>query len=109
VELTVRDEGPGIDPEMMKNLFVPFVTTKDRGTGLGLAISQRIVEELGGRIDVRSQPGMGSAFTVALPAAHPVTASPTPPAVHSNARDSGGSEVANITEDQPQVARHGGE
>jgi signal transduction histidine kinase len=109
VELTVRDEGPGIDPEMMKNLFVPFVTTKDRGTGLGLAISQRIVEELGGRIDVRSQPGMGSAFTVALPAAHPITASPTPPAVRSAERDSGESAAPGVAEAQPRVARHGGE
>jgi signal transduction histidine kinase len=107
VELTVRDEGPGIDPEMMKNLFVPFVTTKDRGTGLGLAISQRIVEELGGRIDVRSQPGAGSAFTVALPAAHPITASPTPPAVRSATRGSGESEAMNVNVGDPRIARRG--
>jgi signal transduction histidine kinase len=109
VELTVRDEGPGIDPEMMKNLFVPFVTTKDRGTGLGLAISQRIVEELGGRIDVRSQLGAGSAFTVALPAAHPITASPTPPAARSVEPESGEAEGAAVPSDQPRVARHGAE
>ncbi|NLE85336.1 MAG: GAF domain-containing protein [Myxococcales bacterium] len=69
VEITVSDQGPGLDPRVMKNLFVPFVTTKDRGTGLGLAISQRIVEEMGGRIEVSSQPGQGSAFSVVLPAA----------------------------------------
>ncbi len=84
VELTVRDEGPGIDPEMIKSLFVPFVTTKDRGTGLGLAISQRIVEDMGGRIDVRSQVGQGSAFTVALPVAYPVAATPTLPPVDAS-------------------------
>ncbi len=67
VEVSVRDEGPGVDPEVMENLFVPFVTTKDRGTGLGLAISQRIVAEMGGRIDVTSRAGQGSAFTVVLP------------------------------------------
>jgi signal transduction histidine kinase len=69
VEVAVRDEGPGIAPSVMKNLFVPFVTTKERGTGLGLAISQRVVAEMGGRIDAVSSPGMGSTFTVLLPAA----------------------------------------
>src|SRR5690606_1781982 len=44
VEISVRDDGAGITPQVLKNLFVPFFTTKDRGTGLGLAISQRIVE-----------------------------------------------------------------
>ena len=69
VEIAVRDEGPGIAPQVMKNLFVPFVTTKERGTGLGLAISQRVVAEMGGRIDAVSRPGMGSTFTVLLPVA----------------------------------------
>jgi signal transduction histidine kinase len=69
VEIAVRDEGPGIAPQVMKNLFVPFVTTKERGTGLGLAISQRVVAEMGGRIDAVSRPGLGSTFTVVLPVA----------------------------------------
>jgi signal transduction histidine kinase len=69
VEIAVRDEGPGIAPQVMKNLFVPFVTTKERGTGLGLAISQRVVAEMGGRIDAVSRPGQGSTFTVLLPVA----------------------------------------
>ena len=69
VEIAVRDEGPGIAPQVMKNLFVPFVTTKERGTGLGLAISQRVVAEMGGRIDAVSRPGLGSTFTVLLPVA----------------------------------------
>jgi signal transduction histidine kinase len=64
----VRDAGPGIAPQVLKNLFVPFFTTKDRGTGLGLAISQRMVEEMGGRIEVMSQLGDGATFTVLLPA-----------------------------------------
>ena len=76
VEISVRDEGPGIAPHVMKNLFVPFVTTKDRGTGLGLAISQRVVAEMGGRIDVTSRTGMGSTFTVVLPAATDAAAEP---------------------------------
>jgi two-component system sensor histidine kinase HydH len=69
VEVSVSDSGPGIAPQVLKNLFVPFFTTKDRGTGLGLAISQRMVEEMGGRIEVVSHLGAGATFTVLLPAA----------------------------------------
>lgn len=68
VEVRVRDTGPGIPPEVLANLFVPFVTTKDRGTGLGLAISQRIVAAAGGRILVRTREGEGTTFVVRLPA-----------------------------------------
>ena len=71
VAIAVKDNGPGIAPEVRSNLFVPFFTTKDRGTGLGLAISQRMVEEMGGRIEVSSQPGQGATFTVVLPAQLP--------------------------------------
>jgi two-component system, NtrC family, sensor histidine kinase HydH len=71
VEVSVRDVGPGIAPQVLKNLFVPFFTTKDRGTGLGLAISQRMVEEMGGRIEVASHLGDGATFTVLLPSGEP--------------------------------------
>jgi signal transduction histidine kinase len=67
VEVSVRDRGPGIAPQVLKNLFVPFFTTKERGTGLGLAISQRMVEEMGGRIEVNSDLGDGATFSVRLP------------------------------------------
>jgi len=79
VEIAVRDEGPGIAPQVQKNLFVPFFTTKDRGTGLGLAISQRVVEEMGGRIEVVSRPGAGSTFSLVLPAVAEAHLSPRPP------------------------------
>lgn len=68
VEIAVRDDGPGIQPQVLENLFVPFFTTKVQGTGLGLAISQRLVEAMGGRILVASQLGQGSTFSVVLPA-----------------------------------------
>jgi signal transduction histidine kinase len=68
VEIAVRDEGPGIQPQVLENLFVPFFTTKIQGTGLGLAISQRLIESMGGRILVASQPGQGSTFSVVMPA-----------------------------------------
>ena len=83
VEVSVRDAGPGIAPSVLRNLFVPFFTTKDRGTGLGLAISQRMVEEMGGRIEVTSHLGAGATFTVLLPAGeahgHRAGLSPSPP------------------------------
>ncbi len=68
VEVHVADTGPGIPQKVLKNLFVPFVTTKDRGTGLGLAISQRIVNAAGGHIEPRSSAGIGTTFVVRLPA-----------------------------------------
>jgi two-component system sensor histidine kinase HydH len=69
VEVSVRDTGPGISPKVLRNLFVPFFTTKSEGTGLGLAISQSIVQNAGGTIEVHSQPGAGTRFTIVLPAA----------------------------------------
>jgi two-component system sensor histidine kinase HydH len=68
VELSVSDTGPGIPQKVLANLFVPFVTTKNRGTGLGLAITQRIVNGAGGHIEVRSHEGIGTTFVVRLPA-----------------------------------------
>jgi len=68
IEVSVRDNGPGITQAVMKTLFVPFVTTKQQGTGLGLAISQSIVQTAGGSIEVQSQPGTGTRFTIILPA-----------------------------------------
>lgn len=77
VAIAVRDEGPGISRAALKNIFLPFFTTKDQGTGLGLAISQRIVETAGGRIEVRSREGEGTTFEVVLPAAE-AFGTPTP-------------------------------
>jgi two-component system sensor histidine kinase HydH len=68
VEIAVRDTGPGIAAPTLKHLFVPFFSTKATGTGLGLAISQRLAQEAGGTIEVASQEGAGSTFTIVLPA-----------------------------------------
>jgi signal transduction histidine kinase len=67
LEVRFRDTGVGIPPGDQRNLFIPFFTTKEKGTGLGLPISQRIIENHGGTIEVRSQPGEGATFTVLLP------------------------------------------
>jgi two-component system, NtrC family, sensor histidine kinase HydH len=67
VEIAITDHGPGITPEVRANLFVPFFTTRAQGTGLGLAISERIVQEMGGRIEVLTTEGAGSTFSVQLP------------------------------------------
>jgi two-component system, NtrC family, sensor histidine kinase HydH len=69
LEIAVADLGPGISKKVLKNLFVPFFTTKDSGTGLGLAISQRIVQSAGGSIEIATQEGEGTTFSVLLPAA----------------------------------------
>jgi CheY-like chemotaxis protein len=65
----IADTGPGMPPEVLKNLFTPFFTTKPAGvgTGLGLTICQRIISDLGGEISVQSEAGKGTVFRVCLP------------------------------------------
>jgi len=80
VEIGVHDTGPGISQKVLKNLFVPFFTTKEKGTGLGLAISQSIVQNAGGSIQVQSQASLGTKFVVSLPAADEALSTPLPTA-----------------------------
>lgn len=70
VQISFEDNGMGIEEDSIDNIFDPFYTTKDpgSGTGLGLSISQRIVETFNGKIEVQSEPGKGTKFTVSLPA-----------------------------------------
>jgi len=71
--ISVADTGIGIEAEDYRKLFEPFrqidtgLARNHEGTGLGLAICRRLTELLGGRIDVESEPGIGSTFTVTLP------------------------------------------
>lgn len=71
VRVSVIDHGVGMTPEVKAHVFDPFFTTKtgDRGTGLGLSVSEGIVAGHGGRVEVESEPGVGSAFHVVMPAA----------------------------------------
>ncbi len=68
-KFTVSDTGQGIDPENLAKIFDPFFTTREvgKGSGLGLSIIHGIIEQHGGSIDVESQLGQGTAFTVSLP------------------------------------------
>ncbi|MDR0477642.1 MAG: hypothetical protein LBH14_06875 [Desulfobulbaceae bacterium] len=69
IAIRVEDNGPGIDPEVMKQIWDPFFTTKEQGqgTGLGLSISQNIIKTLGGEIGVAGRQGGGTVFTITLP------------------------------------------
>jgi two-component system, NtrC family, sensor kinase len=69
VQIEVQDDGTGIPPELVSQMFEPFFTTKERGhgLGLGLAISRMIVERHQGHIDVKSELGRGTLFTITLP------------------------------------------
>jgi len=70
VHLTVRDDGVGIAADNLPRIFDPFFSQRaggGQGTGLGLTICRSIIEDLGGSIAVRSHPGGGTRFTVALP------------------------------------------
>jgi len=69
VRMVVRDDGAGIPPDLLPRLFEPFLTTKEvgRGVGLGLAISRSILERHNGSIEVQSELGRGTTFTVTLP------------------------------------------
>ncbi|WP_271008097.1 ATP-binding protein [Paucibacter sp. B51] len=73
--ISVRDNGQGMPPEVMRRIFDPFFTTKPvgQGTGLGLSLSFSIVKKHGGRIEVESEPGVGSCFKVWIPVQGPGT------------------------------------
>jgi len=67
VEIVVRDNGPGVPPEVRDKIFAPFITTKKDGSGIGLAMARKIVECHHGLIDVETAAGEGCAFRVRLP------------------------------------------
>jgi signal transduction histidine kinase len=67
VRLEVHDDGPGIPPEEASKIFEPFHSTKPRGSGLGLPISVQILEDHGGSLVIRSDPGRGTRAIATLP------------------------------------------
>lgn len=102
VTLCVQDTGSGIDADTRSHLFEPFFTTKPqgKGTGLGLATVFGIVKQNGGYIEVESEPGNGTAFTIYLPqvneALHPAGPDPVQPALV-------GTETILLVEDEDSV------
>lgn len=67
IQLTIKDNGPGISEKDQARIFEPFYTTKERGTGLGLSIVQKIISDRRGQIQVNSFPGQGAEFVILLP------------------------------------------
>ncbi len=77
VKITLSDQGCGIPPEHLAKIFDPFFTTKERGTGLGLATTYSIIKKHFGHIRVESTPGVGTTFTILLPASRRMPISET--------------------------------
>ncbi len=73
VTVSVRDNGSGIEKDKLENVFTPFYTSKEatKGTGLGLSVSFGIAQAHGGTLEVESNPGKGSCFSLRLPACSP--------------------------------------
>jgi len=67
VEVTVKDSGPGIDPNTLDKIFDPFYTTKPGGMGMGLSISRSILQAHGGRLWAAAKDGPGTIFHFSLP------------------------------------------
>ena len=64
ISILVKDNGPGIPSDRIKQIFEPFYTTKEEGTGLGLYITKQLVEKNGGKISVKSKIGEGTKFVL---------------------------------------------
>ncbi len=104
VTITVTDTGPGIAPHLVDRLFVPFdrlgaEQTGVEGTGMGLTLTRALTQAMGGRIDVASEPGVGSTFAVAFPPAGPAA-----PAARAPASRGSGAAAATGTAGTPAPA-----
>jgi CheY-like chemotaxis protein/anti-sigma regulatory factor (Ser/Thr protein kinase) len=109
ITFRVRDTGIGMTPEQVAKLFQPFTqvdtstTRKHGGTGLGLAISKRFCEMMGGEVTVQSERGVGSTFTVRLPAQMPPPSSQPGAADSAAAGAAAGTATVLVIDDDPAV------
>jgi len=103
VEITVTDDGTGIEPDVVPFIFEPFFTTKDvgRGTGLGLSTVYGIVQESGGRVVVDTAVGRGTSMRVFIPRVGVPAAAPAAVAGAPTSRS--GTEIILLVEDEPAV------
>jgi two-component system, cell cycle sensor histidine kinase and response regulator CckA len=103
--MVVTDTGCGMSPEVRARLFEPFFTTKPKGSGTGLGLSTvlGVVEQSGGLIDVYSEPGKGSSFSVYLPCANPEEQDE--PAQSGAPSRADGSETILVVEDEELIRR----
>ncbi len=107
LQLTVRDNAAGMPPEVARRVFDPFFTTKRAvGTGLGLSICHRMIHDLGGRILLETQQGVGSVFKVTLPVYVPALHGPVPHApTPSGLLDLSELRDVLVIDDEPQVGQ----
>jgi signal transduction histidine kinase/ActR/RegA family two-component response regulator len=99
VRITIRDEGTGIAPDTLRRIFDPYFSTKPGGSGLGLATAYAIVSKHGGVISAKSTPGIGTQFTIDLPAS---TANPQPPVILPRTTHTG-TERLLVMDDDPSL------
>lgn len=106
VSISVSDTGAGMTPEVRRRIFEPFFTTKEtgKGSGLGLAQVHGFAEQSGGHIEVQSEVGVGTTFTLVLPRGESVPEAPAPPAVALEPAPPSGAGEALLVEDDDNVA-----
>lgn len=99
IRISIEDNGTGIDKESIGKIFDPYFTTKNSGSGLGLAIVNSVIEQHGGSIEVDSNPGGGTKFTIYLPASDQQLVTESP---YSSKLMTGRGKIL-VMDDEPQV------